>query len=97
MTYLTELANEIRANLPKGVAAPDQHPDLFLVYAVLLTSKGVSVTNEDVHDAWVAWMLMRGEKHRSMVPFSHLSTSVQAEDTPFTSAIRDVARRMPKY
>jgi hypothetical protein len=94
MNYMMDLADRIRASLPKGVSAPADEPDLFLIYAVLLASKGAAVTEEDVHDAWTAWMSMRGEDHQSMVPFSQLGTSVQAEDEPFLSAIRAVARQM---
>jgi hypothetical protein len=93
MTYLDALANEIR-----GVVAPDALPDedtssLFRIYAVLLMAKGQEVTREDVHNAWVAWMLDKGETHNSMVLFDDLPAETQAEDSPFVVAIRTVARQ----
>jgi hypothetical protein len=93
MTYLDTLAEEIRA-----ATAPDALPDedtssLFRAYAVLLLAKGEEVTREDVHNAWVAWMLDKGEQHESLVPFGELSAETQAEDSPFMVAVRTVARR----
>lgn len=61
------------------------------MYAVLLLAKGESVSAEDVHNAWVAWMAARGEIHESMRPFSELTSATKAEDSPFVMAIRRVA------
>lgn len=93
MTYLDTLAHEIRE-----ATAPDALPDedtssLFRTYAVLLLAKGDEVTREDVHNAWVAWMLDKGERHESLVPFADLSAETQAEDSPFMVAVRTVARQ----
>jgi hypothetical protein len=93
MTYLDALADEIR-----GVVAADALPDedtssLFRIYAVLLMAKGQEVTRGDVHNAWVAWMLDKGERHESLVPYAELSAETQAEDSPFMVAVRTVARR----
>jgi hypothetical protein len=94
MTYLDKLAEEIR-----GAVVPDALPDedtssLFRIYAVLLMAKGQEVTREDVHNAWVVWMLDRGETHESMVPFADLPAETQDEDSPFMVAVRTVARRL---
>ena len=76
---------------------PDENTsDLFLLYGVLLLAKGEAVTREDVHNAWVAWMAIKGEDHQSMVPFSQLPPETQAEDSPFVLAIRQVARAIGK-
>lgn len=93
MTYLDAFAEEIR-----GAVAPEAVPDedtssLFRIYAVLLLAKGQAVTREDVHNAWVAWMLDKGEAHESIVPFVELSAETQAEDSPFMVAVRTVAQR----
>lgn len=93
MTYLDTLAKEIR-----GIVAADALPDedtsgLFRTYAVLLLAKGEEVTREDVHNAWVAWMLDKGERHQSLVPYAELPADTQAEDSPFMVAVRTVARR----
>ena len=92
MTYLRALADEIAHEVGEG--RPDRsHRDLFLLYAVLALVRGEDADRRDVHEAWVAWMDMRGEEHASMVPFDDLSSDVQAEDEPFAQAIRAVARR----
>jgi len=92
MSYLRRVADEIRAQLPRK-AVPADSEDLFLVYALLALVKGDSVTAEDVHNAWVAWMEMRKETHESMVPFGELPRIIRAEDDPFVTAIRAVASR----
>ena len=93
MSYLRELASSIRAEVPARLV-PSGSDDLFLIYAVLARTKGDRTTVEDVHDAWSAWMEMRGEQHESMVPFHQLGESVRAEDIPFVEAIHAVATWM---
>lgn len=93
MTYLESIAAQIQRS-----AAPEALPDedtraLFLGYAVLLLAKGDAVTHEDVHNAWTAWMVGRGERHESMIPFNELPPDTKAEDSPFVEAIRAVARQ----
>lgn len=92
MTYLQRLAHEIRRAVPAHLVPPDSN-GLFLIYAVLATSKGEAVTAEDVHSAWVAWMELRGERHESMAPFSELPQTVREQDAPFVRAIKEVAIR----
>lgn len=94
MNYLSELADAIRAEVPQNLLPEEDSDLLFLLYAVLLLAKGVSVTTEDVHNAWSAWMTSLGQEHRSLVPFAQLSAETQAEDTPFVEAIRLVAGRL---
>jgi hypothetical protein len=93
MTYLDALADEIRRDVPQDALPEEDTSSLFRIYAVLLLAKGEEVTREDVHNAWVAWMLDRGQAHESMVPFTELSAETQAEDSPFMVAVRTVARR----
>lgn len=93
MSYLADDAMKVRASVPDGTAIPDDADDLFLLYAVLMNVKGEQVTAGDVHDAWTAWMELRGQDHESMKPFSELAKDVQAEDEPFATAIRVAARR----
>jgi len=75
---------------------PDDSDELFLLYAVLARVAGTHVTNEDVHDAWVAWMASRGKHHGSMVPFDELPAHVRDEDAPFADAIRSAAAERPE-
>jgi hypothetical protein len=67
---------------------------LFLLYAVLAVVCSQAIERRDVHHAWVAWMELQGEVHRSMVPLEELSAPVQAEDDPFVEAIRRVSARL---
>jgi len=93
MTYLGALADEIRRAVAPDALPGEDATNLFRTYAVLLLAKGQEVTREDVHNAWVAWMLEKGETHESMVPFAELSAETQAEDSPFMVAVRTVAIR----
>ena len=61
MTYLEQLAAEIRQAVPEQAMPQDDAIDLFAIYAVLLLAKGEAVRSEDVHNAWVAWMLLKDE------------------------------------
>lgn len=94
MNYIEEIANAIRAEVASSDLPSGDSSGLFLTYAVLLLARGQDVTRRDVHNAWVAWMVSRGEKHESMVPFDQLPSDTQAEDSPFVAAIRTVAKRM---
>jgi hypothetical protein len=93
VTYLSDVADEIRRELPHELVPEAGAEELMLLYAVLCLSLGSSVTAASVHDAWTAWMIARGEEHSSMVPFEELSPDVKAEDEPFAEAIRRVAGR----
>ncbi|MHB1847244.1 MAG: DUF7701 domain-containing protein [Deltaproteobacteria bacterium] len=95
MTYLDDIAADIRNAVAENALPDEDTTGLFLSYAVLLLAKGEDVTREDVHNAWVAWMSSKGhgdESHESMLPFSELPPETQAEDSPFVVAIRTVAR-----
>ncbi|MFD5566282.1 DUF7701 domain-containing protein [Kitasatospora griseola] len=93
MTYLDQLAELIRSCLPPSARPPADSDDLFRSYAVLLRAKGTQVTDEDVHDAWSAWMQSVNPTHRALVPFHDLPAETQAFDTPYAEAIREAARR----
>jgi hypothetical protein len=55
--YLDDIAGQIRAELdPDDLPDEEGVDDLLRLYAVLARVKGADVTNEDIHDAWVAWM-----------------------------------------
>jgi hypothetical protein len=79
MTYLDEIADEILRATPQAAIPDEDMTDLFRLYAVLFLCKGEEVTREDVHNAWVAWMLGRGESHESLIPFEDLDPKTQAE------------------
>jgi len=93
MTYLHRLARRIEAQVPVELVPPDSS-GLFLLYAVLVRAKRNRLNAEDVHDAWVAWMEMRGEDHPSMVEFGLLRPEIQREDEPFVAALRAAAAEL---
>jgi hypothetical protein len=90
--YLTTLAERIRALIDPS-AAPEHPLDgrLFLLYALLALVKGSETTREDVHNAWVVWMLEVDEDHDALLPFAQLSESQRDQDQPFLDAIHQVA------
>ena len=90
MNYLLRIADRIRHLLPREILPADADA-LLLIYAVLARAKVEATTAEDVHDAWTAWMLIRGERHPSMRAFDELSEAVRREDEPFVQAIRTAA------
>ncbi|GAA0960531.1 MULTISPECIES: DUF7701 domain-containing protein [Streptomyces violaceusniger group] len=92
MTYLDQLAELIRSCLPAEAEPPEDSDDLFRIYAVLLRAKGEQVTEEDVHDAWSAWMQSVNSRHQALVPFQDLDAQTRAFDAPYARAIRTAAR-----
>ncbi|WP_240805812.1 hypothetical protein [Streptomyces sp. BPSDS2] len=62
------------------------------MYAVLLKAKGEQVTDEDVHDAWSAWMQSVDSTHEALIPFGDLDPETRAFDAPYADAIRAAAR-----
>ncbi|WP_425484526.1 DUF7701 domain-containing protein [Haloechinothrix aidingensis] len=91
LNYIDELAKVIRGKLPTRTLPSDDTYDLFRIYAVLLLAKGESVTPEDVHNAWVAWMASRDPNHPSLKPFSDLPSDIAASDEPYADTIRLIA------
>jgi hypothetical protein len=93
VSYVEEIAQAIRAEVSEDALPDGDATGLFLIYAVLLFARGVDVSREDVHNAWVAWMASQGKTHEAMIPFDELPSATQAEDSPFMLAIRTVAIR----
>jgi hypothetical protein len=61
------------------------------MYAVLGLAKGRRTTAEDVHNAWVAWMVEMDPEHPALRPFSELSHEDRKQDAPFLDAILGAA------
>lgn len=74
--------------LPPSAIPPRDGEVLFLLYALVAHVKGQRTTARDVHDAWTAWMQIRGLSHPAMVPFNQLPEKVRATDNQFAVAIR---------
>ena len=94
MSYLSEIASQIREEVPPELL-PDKNTDLlFLIYAVLALEKRVEIRREDVHNAWAAWMTYQDPSHESIKPYDQLDPGLRQEDQPFVDAIRRVASRL---
>lgn len=96
MMYLDEIADEIESRLSPDVlpsTGPSIHR-LFRLYAVLVRAKGTAITDEDIHDAWSAWMADEDPAHSSLVPYAKLDPETRAGDRPFAEATRAVAARL---
>lgn len=94
MTYLDQLADLIRSCLPPEAKPPQGSDALFRIYAVLLKAKGEQVTDEDVHDAWSAWMQSVDSSHEALLPFRDLPPRTRRFDAPYAEAIRRAARQL---
>ncbi|WP_446430668.1 DUF7701 domain-containing protein [Polymorphospora lycopeni] len=92
--YLRRLAQLIRDEIPtRSVPSNFDTEPLFLTYAVLLRARGTAVTAQDVHNAWVAWMLTCDPNHEALVPYEDLPPDVARQDDKYVEAIRRVAAR----
>jgi hypothetical protein len=68
--------------------------DLAELYALLLFSKGIATTLEDVHNAWAIWQNVSRPTHKSLIPFKDLTLEVQELDRKYMEAIHKVALEM---
>lgn len=96
MTYVDELASEIREQVPAGLLPDGDTKPLFRLYALLALTKGRAVSAADVHNAWAVWMLERDPDHQSLKPFDALDAETQASDAPYVRAIRTVAEHLER-
>jgi hypothetical protein len=92
--YIRDIAERIKSKVDPSELPDKGLDELFDTYAVLALSKGGSVTNEDVHDAWSAWASKYDPTNSSLVPFDQLPKNIQSEDSRFTVAIREVAKSL---
>ena len=92
MNYIDDIASDIGELC--GMSMTSEGDRLLLrIYAVLCRTKGLSTTNEDVHDAWAAWRIANYPGHDALVPFDELDKEVQELDSEYRDAIKEVARR----
>jgi hypothetical protein len=78
--YIRELAEQIKSKVDPSALPSKGVDELFDTYAVLALSKGATVTNEDVHNAWSAWATKYDPTNTSLVPYSELAKEIQQED-----------------
>ncbi len=90
MTYVDELATEIQRHVPSRLLPTGDLKPLFRLYALLALTKGRSVSPEDVHNAWVVWMLEQDPNHHALKPFDTMDADTQASDAPCAEAIHAV-------
>lgn len=81
MNYIEDVVDRLALRLP------DCERDLLHLYALLVLTRGVSTTSQDVHDAWCCWRTQTMPSHRSIVPFAALAPQVRALDEPYVAAI----------
>jgi hypothetical protein len=95
LNYISDIAEQIRREVPQEVLPEGDTDLLFLMYAVLAVTVREEVRAEDVHDVWSAWMTYLDPSHESIKPFAQLDPETRAQDQPFVDAIREVASRLP--
>lgn len=83
--------NYVQVVIDKLNAEIDLYPDLTELYALLVLTKGLATTLEDVHDAWSIWQNRTVANHRSLIPFDELTLEIQELDRPYMDAIHAVA------
>jgi hypothetical protein len=93
LSYVDDLAEEIRRLIPAELIPDGEPGSLFRIYAVLALAKGEGVVLEDVHDAWAAWMSGQSPTHQSLKPLGELGAEVQRADQPYLQAIQAIARK----
>ena len=93
MSYISDVADQIRQEVPPDTLPEDDIDELFLIYAVLALTVGEGVQPRHVHDAWSAWMTGHDPAHNSIRPFEELDAHTKMEDQRFVEAIRKVASR----
>jgi hypothetical protein len=94
LSYIRDIAEQIRRETPESLLPKGDVDLLFLFYAVLAVVKGPRVEGSDVHAAWAAWMARQDDSHRSLRPYGELPPGVRQQDEPYAEAIRRVAARL---
>jgi len=94
LSYISDIAEQIRREVPSEVLPKGNTDLLFLMYAVLALTVGQDVKPQHVHDVWAAWMAYLDSSHSSIKPFGELSSDTKKEDQPFVNAISRVASRL---
>src|SRR6202040_4089784 len=97
VSYLDELAAQIKREVPAEILPGHDTKLLFRLYALLLLAKGTAVTGSDVHNAWAVWMQEADPGHKAIRPFEELDPAEQASDQPFVAAIKLVAHRVKDH
>ena len=96
MTYIDDIAAQVRAHVPDQMLPDGDTTLLFQLYAVLLLAKGSEVTASDVHNAWSVWMQSTRPDHPALQPFDELDADTRKGDAPYVDAIRQAATSLAR-
>lgn len=88
MNYVQETGNRIQVYLP------DIDPVLLSLYTLLVFTKGVNTSLENVHDAWACWRNLSNPHHKSLILFDDLTEDVQELDRKYALVIRKVSSEL---
>jgi len=91
VNYIDEIASSIRSRVDHRSLPEGDLQQLFAIYALVALTCGPTVSGEDVHNAWAAWMTFQDDDHPALIPYAELDPSTASDDTPFVAAIREVA------
>ena len=91
MNYIDQIATAVEHRIPSEKRPDEAALALYRQYALLVLTTGTGTTLEDIHNAWSVWIVERGIRHESLVPFGALSPDVQQEDVVYQHAVRAVA------
>lgn len=94
-TYIDEIVEKV------ADALHIKNKDLSRLYALLVLTKGATITLKDVHDAWSMSMNFRtktekcfGHEHKSLVPFDELPKEVQEKDEKYVRKLNEIAKEL---
>lgn len=79
---------KVKEALAERISVED---DLLSLYALLVFTRGIYTTWEDVHDAWAIWKNTTDPLHRSIIPFDELSDEVKQMDAEYAQVIKATA------
>ena len=85
--YIKNAKDTLRETFEENDLQVDE--SLLDLYTLLLLTKGLRVTEKDVHEAWAIYTNKVNPRHKSLIPFEDLTKEVQNLDTPYTEVIKD--------
>lgn len=85
--YIKNVKDALRETFEENDLQVDE--SLLDLYTLLLLTKGLKVTEKDVHEAWAIYTNQVNPRHKSLIPFEDLTKPVQDLDTPYSEAIKN--------
>lgn len=93
-TYIEQVRAALLAALGENEQAWDNDRPLLDLYTLLVLTRGMDCTCEDIHDAWAIARQRTRPEHPALVPFGELTPNVQAYDVLFRDAVHQAASRV---